>query len=72
VFVQPNTLPSFGLSHQCRLVVCIVVLVHFLSVHDATDLSFSLFLKSKDQTVQAMILLIKGLHDKENIVVKMI
>ena len=31
MFVQPNTLPSFGLSRQCRLVVCIVVLVHFLS-----------------------------------------
>ncbi len=31
MFVQPNTLSSFGLFCQCRLVVCIVVLIHFLS-----------------------------------------
>jgi len=41
-------------------------------VDDATNLSFSLFLKLKDQAVQAMIMLIKGLHNKENIVVKKI
>jgi len=43
-----------------------------LAVDDVTDLSFSLFLKSKDQMAQAMILLIKGLRNKENIVVKKI
>jgi len=29
--MQPNTLSSFGSSHQCRLAVCIVILIHFLS-----------------------------------------
>jgi len=43
-----------------------------LVVDNATDLSFSLFLKSKDQTAQAMITLIKSLRDEENIVVKKI
>jgi len=36
------------------------------------DFSFSLFLKSKDQTVKAMILLIQELHNSEDIVVKKI
>ena len=43
-----------------------------LAVDNVTNLSFILFLKSKDQMTQVMILLIKGLCDKENIVVKKI
>jgi len=43
-----------------------------LAVNDATDFSFSLFLKMKDQTSQAMISLIRDLCDSENIVVKKI
>jgi len=31
VFVQPNTLSSFGSSCECRLVISIVILVHFIS-----------------------------------------
>jgi len=37
-----------------------------------TDFSFSLFLKTKDQMLQAMILLIQELRDLENIIVKKI
>jgi len=43
-----------------------------LAMDDATDLSFSLFLKSKDQTALAMISLIKDLCDTQNIVIKKI
>jgi len=37
-----------------------------------TNLSFSLFLKSKDQMAQVMISLIRGLCNEENIVFKKI
>jgi len=43
-----------------------------LTVNDATDFSFSLFLKTKDQMARAMILLIKELRDLDNIMVKKI
>jgi len=43
-----------------------------LAVDDATDFSFSLFLKTKDQTARAMISLIKELRALENVVVKKI
>jgi len=43
-----------------------------LAVNDATDFSFSLFLKMKDQMSKAMISLIQELKDSENIIVKMI
>jgi len=42
------------------------------TVDDVTNLSFSLFLKSKDQTASAMISLIKDLWDTHKIVVKKI
>ncbi len=42
------------------------------AVDDVMDFSFSLFLKMKDQMARAMILLIKELHNLENIVVKKI
>jgi len=43
-----------------------------LAVNDATNFTFSLFLKSKDQTASAMISLIKDLCNAQNIVVKKI
>jgi len=44
----------------------------FLAINNVMDFSFSLFLKMKDQTSRAMILLIKELCDLENIFVKKI
>jgi len=41
-----------------------------LAKDDATNLSFSLFLKMKDQMSPAMILLIKDLQDTHKIIVK--
>jgi len=48
--MQPNTLSSFGSSRQCRLVICVVVSVCFLSkankiiasvqIHDEIILSY--------------------------------
>jgi len=43
-----------------------------LAINDVMDFSFSLFLKTKDQTMKAMILLIWELHNSENIVMKKI
>jgi len=43
-----------------------------LAINDTMDFSFSLFLKTKDQMLQAIILLIKELRNSENIVMKKI
>jgi len=43
-----------------------------LAIDDATDFSFSLFLKTKDQMASAMISLIKDLRDTHKIVIKKI
>jgi len=57
-FVQEE---SFGGSHYW-----------LLAVDDATDFCFSQFMKMKDQTSAAMILLIRDLKNNENVVVKKI
>jgi len=40
------------------------------AINDAMDFSFSLFVQTKDQMLQAMILLIKDLHNSEKISIK--